>query len=209
MSFREEHYATLRPFLYHLTNRHNIERVRRTRKLQSTAALLTLAKQAGFLRRRRSEPLPIEVNRERVILCDQAPLRAGNAQLTSGWSFPHFIEHLNHYVFFWSGWARGPVTYGVRYFERYSAERPIVLRARFQSVRKKNPTAEPLFCKYNSGSPRWSNGRPSPRGPETFSPAQTTCFNSGEVVEVVFHGSVTLPDDTEYARSVTGPWCSL
>jgi hypothetical protein len=161
------------------------------------------------LRHRRGEPLPIDVHGERVILCDQAPLYEGNAQFANGWSFADFVQHLNQHVFFWSGWERAPVPHGFRHFQRYQFDQPIVIRATFQSVRNKNSAAEPLFCKYNSGSPRWSNGRPSPRGPETFSTAPTSCFNPGEVVEVVFRSSVTLPNSTECANSVFGPWRPL
>src|SRR5437762_13976257 len=45
MSFSEEEYAAVRPFLYHLTDRRNVERVSRTGKLQSAATLLELAGQ--------------------------------------------------------------------------------------------------------------------------------------------------------------------
>ena len=184
MSFSEEGYATVRPFLYHLTDRRNIERVRRTGSLQSAATLLQQAGQLQVVRARRIAALQITVEGDPVILCDQAPLHEGNIQFNGGWSLPEFVEHLNHHVFFWSGWNSGPVPYGVRHFNRYSLERPMVIRATFQSVRTKNPGAQLRFCRYNSGSPRWSNGRPSPRGPGTFSTALSSCFWPREVVEV-------------------------
>jgi hypothetical protein len=209
MGIDEESYATLRPFLYHLTDKQNVERVRRTRKLQSAAILLGLAGQVDAVRNRRNESLPVFVQAERVILRDQTPLYENNTQLEGGWSFAEFVEHLNHHVFFWSGWERGPVAYGVRHFQRYCPEQPVIIRASFRSIRGENPDAEPLFCKYNSGSPRCSNGRRSPRGPQTFSTAQTADFTPGNVVEVVFRGSVILPTDREYKNSVTGQWRHL
>lgn len=209
MSFSEEEYAAGRPFLYHLTDRRNVARIRRTRKLQSAATLFELAKQLELVSDRRSEASPIEVDGERVYLCDQAPLHNGNIQFSAGWSLPKFVEHLNQHVFFWSGWSRRPVPHGVRHFKRYSLKQPVTIRSTFHAVRGKNPGAELLFCKYNSGSPRCSNGQRSPRGPETFSTALSCCFGPGEVVEVVLRNSVVLPDGTECANDIGGPWRPL
>jgi hypothetical protein len=82
----------------------------------------------------------------------------------------------------------------------------VILRAPFHSFQKRNPQIQPLFCKYNSGSPRWSGGRARPRGSDTFSTAVDNSFRLGDVVEVVFKGSVSLPADTQYATDVAGPW---
>jgi hypothetical protein len=209
MSFSEDDYARVRPFLYHLTAQENVSRLRQLRELQSAATLLRLADRAQSVTHPRPEHLPIEVRGERVILRDQAPLHEGNIQFSDGGSFPDFVQYLNQHVFFWSGWRMQPSDYGRRHFQHYSSERPVILRAPFLSIRKRNPLSRPLFCKYNSGSPRWSHGRPSPRGPDTFSPAENSTFTPGDVVEVVFRDSIALPDDTQYARALTGPWRPL
>jgi hypothetical protein len=198
MPFDEESYEKRRPFLYHLTDRRNVERVRRTRKLQSAAILLGLAGQADAVRNRRNKALPVIVEADRVILRDQAPLHEGSIQLEGGWSFAELVDHLNQHIFFWPGWETRMIDYGDRYLEHYSSEMPVVFRVRFRSIRAENPNAEPLFCKYNSGSPRCSHGQRSPRGPQTFSTAQSADFTPKNVKEVVFRDAVSLPADTEY-----------
>lgn len=63
MPFDEETYTNVRPLLYHLTDSRNIERVRRTQRLQSAATLLGLAGQADLLGTRRNKSLPLVVGR--------------------------------------------------------------------------------------------------------------------------------------------------
>jgi uncharacterized protein DUF7002 len=161
-----------------------------------------------MLRNRRDQAVTIKVETEHVILRDQAPLNKGNIRFENGWSFAKFVEHLNRHVFFWSGWKTGPISYGVRQFQRYCSEQPVILRCSFRLIRGENPGANPFFCKYNSGSPRCSNGQRSARGATTFSTAQNADFTPGNVVEVVFHGSVILPPDTEY-KNGDGRWRPL
>lgn len=209
MSFREERYAKFRPFLYHVTRRHNMKFIAAMRKLQSAATWLNVAKQKYSITSPRRKPLPLTVNEHHVILNDQASLHEKNARFPDGWSALKFARHLDRYVFFWSGRARGPVKSGIRFFERYEHQDMVIIRAPFGSLRKQNNKSKPLFCRYNSGSPRWSNNRPSPRDPEIFAPAKACGFTAGMVKEVVFRDFVVLPDDTERANSVDGPWRRL
>ena len=209
MSFSEKNYAQIRPFLYHLTFRENMGRIAFTRRLQSAATLHRIAGQKHILTCPRRKRMHLTVGDHRVILNCQATFHENNAQFTKGWSLPKFVKHLNRHVFFWSGWERGPVKYGVRYFGHYSSLDPVIIRARFVSVRKQNSKSAPLFCRYNSGSPRWSNRQRSCRGPETFAPAESCGYTAGKVTEVVFRDFVVLPDDTESANSLDGPWRRL
>ena len=209
MSFDLETYARLRPFLYHLTHRHNIDRIICTRRLQSAASLLRLAGMSSMATEKREKSVRISINGCSVILCDQAPLYSKNAQFIEGWSLSEFIAYLNEFVFFWAGSEKGPVDYGVHHFERYYPEGPLIVRVRMMSLCCENPNTEPLFCRYNSGSPRWSGGKPSPRGPDTFSTANDSEFTAGSVKEVVFRGSITIPNDCEYSPSIYGPWSPL
>ena len=206
MGFSEETYAQLRPYLYHSTNRDNVARIVATRRLESAASLLELANRKDALIKPRRQSLPMRIDGYQAILCDRSPLHEKNIRFTNGWAFSEFVKYVNEHVFFWSGWERGLVDYGLRHFERYSSERPIILRVPFLSLRDQNPGAATLFCRYNSGSPRWSGGRPSPRGPETFQHALTCDFTPGQVVEVVFRDSVALSRDVEFANGFSGPW---
>jgi hypothetical protein len=119
------------------------------------------------------------------------------------------VESLNRRVFFWPGTASGPISYGIRHFERYQGERPIVLRLLMQSLLASNPASQPLYCRYNSGSPRCSYGTKSSRGANTFVPAGDFAGTPSTVVEVTFQEPITLPADAEYAGRPSGPWRSL
>lgn len=130
-------------------------------------------------------------------------------RLDDGWSFEDFVGALNARVFFWPGTGVGPIDYGQRHYARYASERPIVIRADVTDLLASNPSNTPLFCKYNSGSPRWSAGAPSPRGAATFLPCGQATFRAGAVVEVAFEGEVRLPATAEYGDGPTGPWKRL
>ncbi len=142
---------------------------------------------------------------------DQAPLYAGNMTLDPGWSFRDFVEELNSRVFFWPGGASGPTAYGVRHHARYREKREslAILRVATQSLMSANPRSDPGFCRFNSGSPRCSRGRKSPRGGETFQLASEFEGVPSKVVELTFKRHVTLPDDTDWGPSPTGPWTAL
>ena len=126
--------------------------------------------------------------------------------LSGGWSFGDFVEALNHRVFFWPGAADGPNPYGRRHFGRYLAEGPVLMRVKTWELLRANRDSIPEFCRYNSGSPRYSGGRPSPRGPETFLAASSFRSPPSEVVELVFRNVAALPDLWEVGTSPDGPW---
>jgi hypothetical protein len=209
MPFTLDQYSQRWPFLYHLAFRHNLERIRSTMRLESAALLLTAAARQGRIRSRRPEKLAITVEGSQVLLRDQAPLHEANIEFTGGWTFEDLLGDLNRRVFFWPGSESGPNDYGVRHYERYAVEEPIMIRIAFDSLLERNPETTPLFCRFNSGSPRYSQGRPSPRGPDTFLPASQCIHSPRKVVEVTFLESVVLPDETELSDHVGGPWTPL
>lgn len=206
MSFLLHRYIQTRPFLYHLTYRKNIERIKGLKRLDSTKSLLATANQMDLLRTRRPNKVPLVIDDQQVFIRDQAPLYEGNIEFTHGWSLHDLIESLNSRVFFWPGTEFGPIPHGIRHFNRYQSEYPVILRVRFEALYEINRQREPLFCKYNSGSPRYNQGWPSPRGPNTFLPAETCSYKPSQVVEVTFLEYVVLPDDVEYSNHVDGPW---
>jgi hypothetical protein len=183
--------------------------IRRDRELHPAATLMELSGQVEFKRRKRAESQFVMVDAFQVMIRDQAPLHAGNIDLTPGYQFESFLESLNRKVFFWPGTASGPISYGLRHFGRYRAEGPVILRVRSADLIAANPDAVPLYCKYNSGSPRCSYGRKSPRGPDTFVGSDRFDALPGAVVEVTFEASVQLPGRTEHGPAPTGPWRRL
>ena len=195
-----------RPFLFHLTAVANLDRILRTRRLDSAAGLLRLAGRSDLARLKRHNHVTVDLGGERVLLRDQAVLYAGNMALEPGWTLEAFVEHLNKRVFFWPGSEEGPIPYGVRHYERYSDEKPAILRVETADLLAHNPGRPPLFCRYNSGSPRCSSGLGSPRGANTFRPAEQADFGVGNVVEVTFLDDVRLPARVDIGARPAGPW---
>lgn len=185
-------FIAVRPRLYHLTARSNLPLIQRTGCLQTAAHFL---EQTGtnLLRMRRKESQVVVVEGDRIHLRDQAPLHAGNVKFDEGWTFEMLVEHLNRHVFFWPGTEAGPIEHGRRHFARYAREDNVILRLETACLFRANPQLSPRFSAYNSGSPRCSGGKRSPRGLGTFSEAGDFVRTPGAVVEVVFPGRVTLP----------------
>jgi hypothetical protein len=197
------HFAALRPVLYHLTARSNADRILREREIVCASTLMSRADDRTALRSRRPDAIPLlRAGETTAVLRDQKPLHRGNIALQGGWTFEDFVESLNARVFFWPGDEKGPIKHGLRHFSRYAHEDAVVLRIPTMALFEANPA--PKFCRYNSGSPRCSGGRHSPRGPGTFVAADAVDFRRGEVVEVTFESRVVLPQGTETCVDVGG-----
>lgn len=209
MAISIEQFGKSRPYLYHLTSSGNLERILRTGRLECAAHLLGTAGDGEWTRARRKQSVEVAIGREKVWIRDQAPLHRGNVRLEQGWEFEDLVELLNSMVFFWPGDDQEPIAYGVRHFERYEGEDLTILRVPFVDMVAANPKNPPLFCKYNSGSPRCSGGKPSPRSRETFASADDAPFSNSNVVEVTFRGTANLPRSTETASRPDGPWSKL
>jgi hypothetical protein len=209
MGFTIDEFVRARPFLYHLTAAANLTHIRENRVIMPAAVLMKSAGRTDLLCRRRRGHESIEVNKRVIVLRDQAPLHRGNMGLPEGFAFEDFVKCLNSRVFFWPGTLAGPISYGIRHFERYRAEQPAICRVRIQSLLASNPGLQPLFCRYNSGSPRCSYGEKSPRGPNTFLEAAQFLGKSSQVVEVTFAKEILVPLDAEYGNDPHGPWKPL
>lgn len=209
MAFSLRHFTRLRPYLFHLTADRNVRRIIRTGRLDSAARVLTEGGRASMIRSKRRQNELVQVGGEVVHVRDQAPLLSGNTALSGGWTFEDFLECLNQKVFFWPGTARGPTSYGRRHYERYRGEVPAIIRIPTGSLFHANQNNPPLFCRHNSGSPRCSQGQPSPRSPLTFRTADQVEFSAARVVEVVFEQVAMLPQDAEVSWAPEGPWTKL
>lgn len=162
-----------------------------------------------LLRIRRPGPIQVHIGDAVVSLRDQGPLHKGHARFPKGYSFEDLIESLNRRIFFWPGTAAGPISYGIRHFGTYTKEKPAILRVELEALLIANPAVMPRYCKYNSGSPRCSNGVKSPRGPDTFLLAGECDGTPSSVVEVTFDTEILLPPNTEYGNHPSGPWDRL
>lgn len=201
-----EQIIRLRPYLFHLTDSRNVDRILRTGVLEPASQILTIAGREDLLEKKRGAHVKVSVGRDNIFLRDQAPLHAGNMKLPAGWKFETFVRRLNDRVFFWPGSASGPIDYGVRHFNRYAHEKPSILRISLASLAEANEGLQLEVCRYNSGSPRWSRGIPSPRGPSTFVRPASASFPATQIVEVTVAGPVKLPFEVEIGLSPRGQW---
>lgn len=199
MAFTLAQYAALRPFLYHVTARENLTRLRRSQRLETASAILRAAGRKDLLRVRRPSPVTITLGGESVVLKDQRPLVEANLTFTTNWQFDDFVEYLNDHVYFWPGDALSMVGPGGRLLAHYAPESPLVLRVLFSALVAANSDVPPLFSPYNSGAPRMQRGKGVKRGPDLFRSAEQSRRRPHEVVEVAFRAGVVLPSETTVA----------
>ena len=202
-------FANARPYLFHLTHRDNLRHIRELARLFPAAVLMERAKQTDLIRTLRRGSRQVSFERRTIVIRDQDRLHRGNTGIPNGYTFEDLIEALNRRIFFWPGTTAGPISYGLRHFERYEEEHPVILRIEFQSLLDANPLASPFFCRYNSGSPRCFDGKKSPRGPNTFLSAADFDEAPGKVVEVTFDTEIILPPTTQFGVHPSGQWKRL
>lgn len=210
MPFSLDDLASRFPFLYHLTAIDNLPEIRRLQRLESASALLRDAGLDNLAQVRRKVALPLNANGRKAVLRDQAPLHAGHIDFAEGWDMACLVSSLNRRVFFWPGIDEGPNDYGQRHFRRYADENPAILRVRLRDLLTANKDRTPLFCRYNSGSPRTTQAKKSPRGPDTFLPCDKFPLSLNRVVEVTFEEAIDLPIQAmEVRRYQNAAWHPL
>ena len=196
-----------RPWLYHLTDVRNLVGIRQEWTLKSAAAVFAEAGEPDQVRVRRPTHRVVVAKEGEVYVRDQAPLHEGNIALAEGFSYSDLIELINSFVFFWPGDHQGPSAYGRRHFARYRHEGPVILRIRTRDLIDSGAAVH--LCRYNSGAPRCSQGRGSPRGPDTFAPIRDFAEGVASIVEVVVPQRLSLPGTVEIAESPSGPFTLL
>jgi hypothetical protein len=199
-----DRYLALWPMLYHGTAQENLESIRSSRVLCCPATL------APDLRDARKRPELVRRGEHMIVLRDQIALRQGHVRLTGGLSWRGLIAELNGRVFFWPGDQEITNKYGRSFSAAYNhlGQSAAVLRVDFLELIKANPRIKPYFCRFNSGGPRTSGGRKSPRGPDTFLLIEEWWGPPSKVAEVSFMGKVTLPPSTE-VQVRTAAWRPL
>jgi len=207
--FTNDEFTRTRPYLFHLTDRDNVSRIRDVRVLHSAAVLMQQAGDTSYLRQKRRTSIQIAIADRVVCIRDQQPLHAGNIRFHGEYAFEDVVQSLNERVFFWPGKVDGPIDYGERHFERYVDDQPVILRVSTADLFNANSGVSPFYCRYNSGSPRCSKGLGSPRGPNTFVASTQADFAPSSTVEVTFEKQVVLPAQVEVGDTIVGPWRSL
>lgn len=207
MPVDESRFVRTRPYLFHLTSRQNLGRIRASRMLHCAAVLLERAGRMALNTVRRREHVAVEIDGEVATLRDQKPLHPGPMRLEGGLTYEDFVAHVNGLVFFWPGGEDEPIGYGQRHFARYRDERPVILRIPSDALIGSG--AASLYSRCNSGAPRCSRGVHAPRGPETFVTAARFDGRAGEVVEVAFSGQVGIPGSARVRDFEDGRWRPL
>jgi hypothetical protein len=199
-----EKYQKLRPCLWHLTTRENWISMRKQADggdytLSSTATLHAQAESPEFeLESPRTSCQPLQLPWGPALIRDQQQLANAEKRLSfpEGWDLGRYCSWLNEYVFFWPGTLDAPSTTAAkkhfRYHLRKTETKLTFLKLDAQKILDRLE-AEALFADVSSGAP---SGRKKvvERKPGIFVSAGEINVPS-DVVEVVFHGSLTLRPD--------------
>jgi len=198
MAFIEDAFVSLRPYLYHTTSDNNLVGIIGARRLKSAGLLLLESDLYQELEIQRLAYYPVMTDHGHAWLQTQRPLHAGNIDFRDSYSLEDVVGMLNSKVFFWPGSKAGPIDYGTRHLDANKwPSAASMLRVRTIDIFRSAASNPPQFCQYNSGSPRCSKGKKSPRGSNTFSTADYYAKSPGSIKEVVFDDHVDLPVSTE------------
>jgi len=194
------------PYLYHLTDRKNLNAIIKGGRLISTVGLVNMAGMENaevFLRTRRAEHSVIEIDGIDHYIRDQRPLnRALDKCLTDNWTRGDYIYHLNDRVFLWPNLKRLEIHFG-----RYEDEQPVIMRFSTGDIFELNDHAE--ITHINSGATRPSGvfgGKAAPRGKNTFKKIEDFELTAVRVAEVTFPGFCILPASFHIGNSPDGEW---
>ncbi|MFT3883154.1 MAG: hypothetical protein QM703_26325 [Gemmatales bacterium] len=209
MAFNNDEFALARPYLFHLTHRKNLPNIKSQVELLCAETIMRLARNTEYLRQKRCHSLELPFGSTIFHVRDQAPLHGGNIAFEGKWKLEDLIQSLNEKVFFWPGTESGPNSYGQRHFARYANENPVILKISTGDLFRTNSSVSPLYCRFNSGSPRWSRGLASKRGPHTFIDSAKAPFGIRNVVEVTFVGKIKLPKGVQVGDVKCQKWVLL
>jgi len=205
-----DRFIMTRPFVYHLTNRKNLDSIVETRHFYSTQTISEMVKMTNridFLKTRRRGCVEIGDGNRIYHIRDQDPLSETVLIkcLEDGWTFSDFVYHLNSKVFFW------PTEKDLlKHFARYQKtnEKLIIFKIETEALFALNKQA-PKFCRLNSGAPRASSGhkgKGAPRGSRTFLTAKDYPGLPSTVREVTFEEMCILPPSMLVANQPHGPF---
>ena len=194
------------PFIFHLTDKRNLDFVKKVGKLYSTVSLVEQSNAANkeeLLTVRRPEHLSVKIDDNEIHIRDQRPLNAAlDRCLTVGWTRKQYIYLLNSRVFFWPNIGRLRT-----HFSRYQLEQPIIMKVAINDALVKNPHLE--LCHLNSGATRplgILGGRAPERGENTFVTIEHYEKGVNKIAEVTFPNEFTIPDRIEVSNSPDGEW---
>ncbi|MFP5041625.1 DUF7002 family protein [Parasediminibacterium sp. JCM 36343] len=194
------------PYIYHLTDKRNLDFIYETKKLYSTNRLIDLSnysERETLKTNRRIEHISLDINGKRICIRDQRPLNAAlDKCLTDGWNRSQFIHLLNSRVFFWPNLKRLNIHFG-----RYKNECPVIFKIDTSAAIQLNPLVE--LCHLNSGATRplgILGGKAPERGANTFVSIGDYSKGISKLAEVTFPSYFNFPDSFFISFSPAGPW---
>ena len=196
MPFSPADLARLRPWAYHFTAAANVPRIVRQGRLACAAGLLAAGGRPELLTTRRPTAVPVIIDGEPVVVCDQRPLHAGAIRYDSpGLDFAWYVAHLNRRVFFWPGRdGLKLVPPGARHLAglRAAGHAVGIVRVEMAALVEANRPRGPLVSRCNSGAPTARRGY-AVRGVGTFVRPDDAAFPASQVAEVTFDGFADVP----------------
>jgi hypothetical protein len=200
----------MRPVAYHVCGAVNFDSIKNTHLLKSAQALLENTEYEALLTGRRSQTSRVSVGGQLIEIRDHRPLALGSLSLPAGYTANQFIAEFNSRVFLWAGTSKGPVESGRNHIGRYTEEGEVfILKVPLLKLIDENSPdeIEVTFC--NSGAARHHKGKPAQRSPATFSSLKAASRRAAEDREITFRTQAKWPPDSEYSKSISGPWHKL
>jgi hypothetical protein len=194
---------------YHVTAVVNLRGIRRSRVLLPAATLFRRMDQSDLLGSRRTHDMQLRFQNHETLVRNQAPLDPNHIDLDSGETFEEYVACLNTHVFFWPGTASGPTHDGVRMFRRTAGVKSAMIRVPIHSLLEANESSIVHLSTCNTGASWVREGKKSQRGIGVFQRAESFAEPPEKIEEIMFRGSVNLPDDSECSAGIGQRWCSL
>jgi len=187
-----DYFISKRPFLYHLTNKNNVDNIIDGRILLSANTLIDSAKlkdKESLKITKRNDHLKVTINSVEYSIRDQKPITKALDKCLINCTRTQFIKYLNNHVFFWPTLNRLK-----RHFQTYRNEEVKVLKVVTSELFELNKHI--LVSRINSGSTRCIasyGGIPVPRGLDTF--VNLSDFNKPitKIAEVTIKNKCNLP----------------
>jgi hypothetical protein len=146
---------------------------------------------------------------QEILVRNQAPLDPDHIEFGSAETFEEYVACLNTHVFFWPGTASGPTLDGVRMFQRTVGVKSAMIRVPTYSLFEANEGSIVHVSTCNTGASWVHEGKKSQRGIGVFQRAESFADPPERIEEIMFRGSVNLPDDSECSTGIGQRWCSL
>jgi hypothetical protein len=194
---------------YHVTAVVNLRGIRRSRVLFPASTLLRRMDHSDLLSCRRMHDVQLRFQNQEILVRNQAPLDPDHIDLGSAETFEEYVACLNTHVFFWPGTASGPTLDGVRMFRRTAGVKSAMIRVLSRSLLAANAGSIVHLSTCNTGASWVGEGKKSQRGIGVFQRAESFSESPERIEEILFRGSVNLPDDSEYSTDIGQRWCSL